>query len=111
MLDSNTMRRMGFLRRPVSGYSVRRAETYSAASLTGGFFSPLGGNSPGMFRPPERSATPETTLSPQPEWGYGKTFSKMTLSTFLGALLAYADQQEALDTKNQAPEGSGNPVP
>lgn len=34
-----------------------------------------------------------------PQSGYGKTFSRMTLSTFLGALLAYAEQQGLLDTE------------
>jgi len=34
-----------------------------------------------------------------PQSGYGKTFSRMTLSAFLGALLAYAEQQGLLDTE------------
>jgi hypothetical protein len=33
-----------------------------------------------------------------PQSGYGKAFSRMTLATFLGALLAYAEQQGLLDT-------------
>lgn len=42
-----------------------------------------------------------------PQSGYGKTFSRMTLSTFLGALLAYAEQQELFDTVGGgAPSGA-----
>ncbi len=42
-----------------------------------------------------------------PQSGYGKTFSRMALSTFLGDSLAYAEQQGLLDTENQVSEGSG----
>lgn len=44
-----------------------------------------------------------------PQAGYGKTFSRMTLSTFLGALLAYAEQRGFIDAEQQVSKGSGYP--
>ena len=35
-----------------------------------------------------------------PQSGFGKTFSRMTLSTFLGALLAYSEQRGLVDTES-----------
>jgi hypothetical protein len=49
----------------------------------------------------------ENTVLHFPQSGYGKTFSRMTFSMFLGALLAYAEQQELLDTEKQASKGLG----